>query len=94
VAGFNWSFLVPSREKGLPVVWKGAPILGMSASQGSETEATLGKGVTYARGGCVSHLLTETDIIQVPEILLQPFAWRVCDERERKNVYNVLFVYL
>jgi hypothetical protein len=44
MAGLSWSFLVPSREKGLPVVWKGAPILGMSASQGSETEATLGKG--------------------------------------------------
>jgi hypothetical protein len=74
MAGFNWSFLVPNREKGLPVVWKGAPILGVSVSQRSETEATLGKGVTYMRSEHVSHLLTETDIIQVPETLLQPFA--------------------
>ena len=43
MAGFNWSFLVPSREKGLLVLWKDAPILGVSVSQGSETETTLRK---------------------------------------------------
>jgi len=77
MAGFNWSFLVPSREKGLLVLWKGAPILGMSVSQGSETEVTMGKGgggVTYVRSAHVSHLLAETDIIQVSGTLLQPFA--------------------
>ena len=67
---------MPSREKGLPVVWKGAPIFGMSVSQGSETEGTQGKGggVTYVKGGHVSHLLTETDIIQVHGTLVQPFG--------------------
>jgi len=50
--------------------------------------------VTFGGSGHAFHLLTVTDIIQVSETLLQPFARRICDERERKNFYKVPFVFL